>query len=852
MLQSKTIPKVIVIGAGSAGLIGALKLQEVGYEVPVYEKEPQAANKGADSTMDRFGAGLHYPHFQSSAKYILSAIEFEKKYPNYQLPIKGSDYCLMEDSQFGYWDIVETQLQLVKFYKELIQEDKRNKVFGEPENLIKPVNNGVDERFSNEDGRLLFLLGEIRDDKMEYNNLYLFTAEENQQTILCYKYKTEQGEVHEMKLANNQIEEECLSRIIKTIKENQLNTIKDEDRRKLFKFSTSQSHTHPSCKIEICFKTQEGVLDWRRFREDRIKELKQLHTNIVVEAIEFNYLDGENKYDYKRPLFKLRCRNTKTNEVRFQETDQVVNSSWYKIQHLNETLFKILNVSNPKKGKFCKRLKFRLTIKLREELDTLPTSFFCFGAFFAITNRGDGTAYLIYERINTMQTNDEVLPENMQKFIDDRASEEEKETIIESILKGANRYLKKIQGENAINREHVIELKAGIVMTESGSINMDDPKGSHHMRDKGGVERATIDRKEKRIKRSDLPVIGLVNYAGMKFMYCVSDREPMKILVEDDRKIIEKFRSVQSVLNKGTENEKYKNPCESVESKFSEEKIEQNNPGKEKNDKIKHIFEWQSACFSRIMLYEQLLKNEFKLKEIDKKKLEETRRITRKFYSIQAVIANLCEPVVESKFNEEKIEQNSPERQKDKIKQTSKWESTCFSWIMLHEELLKRTKKNKLKNSKDKLKDSWFSSKSLFFKKTQNDEITIQPYSKDKKSIVSSSDTESISKDTTTHLCSTEKSAETELNTSSSDLSSETKQSSKEMKKNKRSQSHEGIYSQISSFREDNDKNWNSCEEILLDLSPSAENIRKTGMSENFNFDSDTNLNGFNFKSSNN
>lgn len=84
---------------------------------------------------------------------------------------------------------------------------------------------------------------------------------------------------------------------------------------------------------------------------------------------------------------------------------------------------------------------------------------------------------------------------------------------------------------------------------------MDNPNSPHHSRSNCGVERAKVKRKEW-LKRPGRDVVGIVNNAGMKFMYCVSNGDKTRDKVEEDRTLIEKFRSVQAVLGK----ENYENP----------------------------------------------------------------------------------------------------------------------------------------------------------------------------------------------------------------------------------------------------------------------------------------------------
>lgn len=449
MMKQENIPltsEITVIGGGIAGVLTALELAEKGHKVILVEKYNGVLEGTSDRTPCRLGLGLHYIDVETAKEYFLATLKFIKKFSDYRLKInneslQGSDYVLMEDSQFKYPAVAKIHSALVDYYKDLIKSkdsnseensdnkgDSSNKVFGEPDELIKLTTN-IDKRFKNEENH----------------------------------------------------------------------------------------------RIEGCFKTKEEILDWPRLKQHLVEELEKhknikLLTGTEVRSIEHSndFCDEQGRYNGKVIEFKLNCKN-KNNETFVIKSDQIVNCAWYDISRLNRT------INHPSQEEYCKRLKAMLEIELPEEFKDVRTTFFCFGAFCSITNLGDGRAYVTYEpETNVSQTIDEVLPENMQDFIDGKASIEEILKISKKILDGVNKFIP------GICKAKVLHTSFGIVMTSGGNVDINDPNSPHHQRREHGINELEL---------------GVSSNASMKLLYGVNNAEEI-------RKIVAKHDHIKATLMK--------------------------------------------------------------------------------------------------------------------------------------------------------------------------------------------------------------------------------------------------------------------------------------------------------------
>lgn len=410
--SEKDQPKIIVVGGGIAGVSTALKMAKEGYKVVLVESRDELMVGTSNNTPCRVGAGLHYVDVDTAREYLRNTVLFLREYSEFLLTTKssleGSDYAILSDSMFDYSQIAPAHIAVIDEYKKLIQLDPKNKVLGEPNELIK-----------------------FQPDTPKY--------------------------------------------------------IK---------------------KSVTLMKTSEQTLDWPKLRKyliNKVNETKSIRVLLKQEVKSF--------INNKEEKCKIICKGGK-----IITGDLIVNCTWQNIEKLNKTL-----------GHFyvnrrtC-RLKAMVEIILPEHLRNIRTTFFCFGPHCAITNLGNGRAFLTYEPLTNMAKTTEIeMPEDINFWLlygtNLSISELDVKTNAKSlikynlgidIIKNANKYIEGIEEATLVN------ISFGIVKTP-GEVNIYSKDSKHHSRSQSGV--------------SSLELNVLVN-ESMKLLYGVSNSIKIEELVK--------------------------------------------------------------------------------------------------------------------------------------------------------------------------------------------------------------------------------------------------------------------------------------------------------------------------------
>lgn len=139
--EEKTNKNIIVVGGGIAGVTTALRISKEGYNVTLIEGRSKLMQGTSNNTPCRVGAGLHYVDPNTAREYLKSTVAFLREYSGFLLKtetdLEGSDYAIVSDTLFDYGEIAPAHLAVFDEYKKLISEDIKNKVLGEPSDLIR-------------------------------------------------------------------------------------------------------------------------------------------------------------------------------------------------------------------------------------------------------------------------------------------------------------------------------------------------------------------------------------------------------------------------------------------------------------------------------------------------------------------------------------------------------------------------------------------------------------------------------------------------------------------------------------------------------------------------------------------
>ena len=137
---------VIIIGAGLAGVLSALKIPPH-LKVLLIESGSEVLPIASSSYNEcyKLHTGVHYVGDEYTAKNCLvKSIEFAREFPDYisggqdlRSPWRRGRHYFMSNSLVSVDKAREIALHLQSVYAELIIEDERNKIFGEPKDFIQ-------------------------------------------------------------------------------------------------------------------------------------------------------------------------------------------------------------------------------------------------------------------------------------------------------------------------------------------------------------------------------------------------------------------------------------------------------------------------------------------------------------------------------------------------------------------------------------------------------------------------------------------------------------------------------------------------------------------------------------------
>lgn len=137
---------VTVIGAGSAGCLAALKSAEKSTKVLLLDKGTEVLPVASSSRngCGKLHTGVHFTGDLATAQHCLQeAVALAREFPNFLVsedllsPWRRGRYYIMSNSLVSVEKAKDIVCKLQDDYAQLVADDERNKVFGEPENFIR-------------------------------------------------------------------------------------------------------------------------------------------------------------------------------------------------------------------------------------------------------------------------------------------------------------------------------------------------------------------------------------------------------------------------------------------------------------------------------------------------------------------------------------------------------------------------------------------------------------------------------------------------------------------------------------------------------------------------------------------
>lgn len=147
LLESKVSDNtILIIGAGLSGAFAALEAARRGRRVFLIDQGNQVIPDSSSSYNEcyKLHTGLHYAgNVKTAVKCLEDSIAFAKSIPAECLagqlnePWRRGRHFVMSNSLFPAEHVKQVALLLQKRYAELVAQDPKNKVFGEPKEFIK-------------------------------------------------------------------------------------------------------------------------------------------------------------------------------------------------------------------------------------------------------------------------------------------------------------------------------------------------------------------------------------------------------------------------------------------------------------------------------------------------------------------------------------------------------------------------------------------------------------------------------------------------------------------------------------------------------------------------------------------
>ncbi len=508
-LQNPDLYDAIVIGGGFAGTFSAVDLVKKGYRTLHINLDPSILGDSSSSDNQCFKAhlGVHYMgDAQTAYQCLIGSIEFARDFPQFLEgkigdPWRRGRHYVVSNSLYQPEPLCE---ELVNLYRRKVEDDERNAVFGDPDDLIKYLNPEdypyiakeipyTNEAFS------LDICYAINPSDIKTHKIYLY-LEGNQ---IKYKALNKKRELQEVSITDDEMPEaESIKNVLRSEGEKELTPSQKKSI-----YSVTSKYDPFFCEeglietiyVKTAIETPESQINISKLRAYLQQKLAKHENYTFLPNTRVTTLS----FDPGTLNYQVGTVTTEGGTVKHNTytTAGIINCSWHKIEELDRQLGyigkdeQIVNSatgSKKIKKERVVRIKISLLVELPPSLKNVNTCIFSCGPHFSFTNLGDGTAILTYEpvtnagsyRAGTVILNDDIQAFYKEKLVPESGKGKE---LADKIMDGCAKYFPDLRSpECKVKKVRLGHVK--IFVEEGESYSLTDKDSAIHKRQETGVE----------------------------------------------------------------------------------------------------------------------------------------------------------------------------------------------------------------------------------------------------------------------------------------------------------------------------------------------------------------------------
>ncbi len=413
-------------------------------------------------------------------KKIARALQTGAQLEDFIQYVKPSRHPYSQESVDVTSEINAFRYELKQLYENKIKENSKNKIFGEPDEFIERVaplaKTVYKEEETSEEKAHVVLAIETPESQIDIKKFkrYLNDEVKKDEKIEFQGNLKVDRITYSNKDFNYVVEGVDLAKCYQILSSSPLEdvTLVKEGMSVVFEKCDDQWIIH--------FCDQRGKYQKKQLNEEQTKQLQIIHGSGTSKI---NSEDTEH-LKIAEGIVKSLGGKIPTGEKVVIETEAVINCTWRNIERLNKQLGLYIPENR------INRVKVSLLVKLPEHLEKIPTFIASLGPFISVTNQGDGTAILTYERVTNIgqyKAGSDILPDGLNAIDNNNLNPREGigKDLANNIVAGCARFV-----PDLANVE-VLQVRVGhvkMMLSENEEFSLDASDSPIHRRQEDGIE----------------------------------------------------------------------------------------------------------------------------------------------------------------------------------------------------------------------------------------------------------------------------------------------------------------------------------------------------------------------------